>query len=851
MKKIHAIPAAAALLLAPCLRAQDTEWENPVSGDFNNAAYWTAGAPGASVNAVIRRPGDYAISLGADAEAFRLLMNPAPGAGGNVTLDFSNGGRLALKNTGNDTFQISDMRVTLLGGVLETTAGQVILLGAEGGYDGGALVVGAGGELLTRNSAQVGRFGHGNTLKVVDGGRWISDAQSAILGSHGSHDNVIEVQGADALGKRSKAVFYEFNVNENGADNAVVVGGGGEFAVARRLNIDAGVEGTTLRVSGSNAVTGVRSRVEAGSLVMGGNNTVFTIEDGAEMVVLGNDWSSTSGDWYPSRSNIISVTDAALEIRSANPDPNSDQNLFRIGRNGAGHKLLLNHSRALVTAPLCVGYENGAGADCSVIVENGGSLVCSNSMALSSNGNTLRVSGPGARAEMRTLSVQGSDNTVIVEDGAALAIRSLAHDAFGMGNDPSFTNNLVLVTNAVFDARIADGNHRFRLGNAGGGNAFKAYDSGLVIDAEIWIGVADNPVGRDNLFLLDNCALTSTADWLQIHLNSGTNNAFVARNGSVVGPVYGLQMNGGFNNSLVVSNSVFNMFSPLGINGVNNRVEVVDSVFTCAGWWRSAGANGTFSAKGPDTRVTVDQNINLGWWDNGDGTNRVEVVDGAKFECRGDVTIGDAPSGGFGVLARGEGSAFSTGHLIVGTGRDDNSGCAVEAADGASVIVRASCGVGGGGTRPDAGHAVFVDNASLAVATNLNIEAGALRVRGRSRVVAGNEFQLRYNGALACEIDAGGFTPLEFHEWARANGWEAGCALRIDGTGYQKAGFSGWVVLATNTVAYADFNTGGRRFDPANITFLHEGWKPSHYEEYEHYIRAYIPSVRRTLFMVK
>ncbi len=270
--------AASLAFLLPSARAATSQWTGAVDSDWNNAGNWNPGVPMSADEALLLTGGTYAISLSADAAAFRLLSytgdvtvqagshNLVLGSGefsglgvgsGRLTLDGGNisNGQLTLgystdfnelqfqnganwqttTNFLNVGYNGNQTKMTVASGSRVELAGASTVFyisgmtGATGGQNNGVVVTGSS-SLLGLNVAQAfiggGSQASGSYLTVTDGGRVEMGAGLFVVGGNGSSGATLEVSGAGS--SFFKAAGEDLRIANFGgeSDNQVVVNAG-------------------------------------------------------------------------------------------------------------------------------------------------------------------------------------------------------------------------------------------------------------------------------------------------------------------------------------------------------------------------------------------------------------------------------------------------------------------------------------------------------------------------------------------------------------------------------------------------------------------------------------------------
>ena len=561
----------------------------------------------------------------------------------------------------------------------------------------------------------------------------------------------------------------------------------------------------------------------------------------------------------------------------------SDIRVNRVGQGGSSHG-----NAVIVTGPgslfsgnamLVIGQD---GYDNSLLVHNGGVLIASNGVHVgtggASHGNTAVVKGPAASGGKLPVffgrtdpndttfalsaGINGSHNGIFIDGCDAWVKGTHAGVAVGKSWDAGSggDGNLLSISNSVVNIANDVGNGWSYVGGKGDGNTMRVANSVVTNNNEMTIG--NDSAGNGNSLVIENSAWVQKERGFTVG-GTGTNNTLVINDSTfVVADRVNWVVGGNAPGSVMrVANSTFSVTNEASFfvgypAGNHGRAEFVDSIFNakCPNFEvaRQGWCN-TLSFSGPKTRATLDNGIQV--WNY---SNHVEVVNGAWLTAWGLEIRGAGSSGLVSGSPGGVPSTLEVGGLFVADNDENamNYPSRMDVMDGAKVIITGPpesrpCRIGPPNGMTDdniesLGNVVCVDNATLTTRGPLDVRASTLHVKGMSEVsVTGQNLSLQHFAVLECTLGAEGFNPLEI-AWGWNIDQDHPPKLVVNGEAFQKAGGRGWVVLATN-VAYQASN----RFEPQNVFLNYEGAKPGDFEENPYFIRVHIPSVRRTLFIVK
>ena len=669
--------------------------------------------------------------------------------------------------------------------------------------------------------------------------------------------------GSYAVSLNSAATNKTLNMSlPPGTPNNIALNfsGGGCYTLGEGLilnNANATLTGGTLdaTMAGNDwydiALNGVGSSDNNGSLVIGNGGKLIT-RPGASGVyqtffmTIGRAGSNNKvvvqngGKWIQNIFNLVIGVDSSASENSLVVTGPGSSVMFPLPSSARHHE-----------SALLLGNEGFAN---SVLVENGGTLVSSNGVTLgrhgSSSNNIVRVTGEGSRLEtsravwddMPPLLVgfNGGNNEVHIEDNAHLRVEGL-HGLVYMGRESNSDNNLLSISNSVFECYGVPGhNWWFSVGWHGSHNTLKLQDSSMVTtNCQFLLGNG----GTGNKAILENSHWIHSGHYLCVGVNGSDSSLLL--NGSSVTNLHSNTYLGHephcAGSRIIASNSTFYANQFVFVNGTGGRAEFADSTFVIpptGARWQTSGANNMIVAAGSRTDFTMpDFNLGRG----GAGHNRLEVTDGARFNL-GSMLVGSNQSSHNNVLIKGNGSRVDTYEITIAPnwGGDGSNFNRVEIADGGCFESTYIFFIG---TDPlSTGNELVVDNATLTAKWNgiRMYNEGKLHVKGKSDVTIEN-FWVYGGSTLEFTLGKDGFNPVVFN-----GGWQYGqdeaINLTVNAREFQKNGGRGWVTLFTNVSAVA---TG--KFDHGAVT-LPDG---AYLDEQPTYTAVFIPSVRRTLFLVK
>jgi T5SS/PEP-CTERM-associated repeat protein len=285
--------ALACALLAvspPAVAQMQTHWVDG-TGDWFNAANWSAGVPNSNITAKINNGGT--AQIGATGAAASDL---------NLGVDTAHSGTVAVDGSGElSVGAISGLGVNGTGTLNVTNGGAVsspsyTWIGVNAGSVGNVTVDGAGSTLTVTNELKVGFFGTG-TLSIanggtVSGGRRASGAP-AVVGDYGGSQGTVTVDGT---GSRWTSGFVQ--VGRAAPGTLSITNGGTVFSSGCRIAGGPGVQGGVI-------VDGLSSTWIVGSELLIGDDGTATVQ-----ITNGGAVSSFYDSWIafePNSSGMVTV----------------------------------------------------------------------------------------------------------------------------------------------------------------------------------------------------------------------------------------------------------------------------------------------------------------------------------------------------------------------------------------------------------------------------------------------------------------------------------------------------------------------------------------------------------------
>lgn len=249
----------------PWVSAADTSW-TAGSGNFTNAANWSAGVPDAGINANFTSASSYTVSFTSEAISSNAYFNPASGV---VTLDL---GANAWKVPG--LFLIGSNASANSTVVMSNGALVVTNAAKSGDFTVGRFGTGAftmnGGTVLSDYGA-VGFTGNGNTILLSGSGTVWSNSVQYTVGYYGNNSRLV-VSNQAALVAGSGIL----RIGHFSKGNVLVVADGGVVKSATTyLSQDGASSGNSVLITGSNSFWNNSDSFLVG-VNGGGNSTVVS-----------------------------------------------------------------------------------------------------------------------------------------------------------------------------------------------------------------------------------------------------------------------------------------------------------------------------------------------------------------------------------------------------------------------------------------------------------------------------------------------------------------------------------------------------------------------------------------------
>lgn len=504
-----------------------------------------------------------------------LAMGTTEAASGNSLVVAGVGSSVVLSNFSGHDLRVGDSSagnqlIVKEGGSVIMGSGNDITVGNTATASNNVVLITGSGSAVTNQNFTLGRLSTGNSLTVADGGRLVAtnlvNNGLMISGTNGVSNSAL------VTGSGSQAILNAVSVGDSGIGQLVVSNGGSFSSTSLQIGSQAGSDGSSMLVTGTNSVvTASSSGLTVGNF--SGGNTA-TVRDGA---VLNISNSSTSvGGRTNSHGNSVTVDNATLVGGQFTVGTLGRSNSLVVTNGGqvslvggssqisvgssftntaSGNSVLVTGSNSSVIAANAV--IGGRSASNSLTVENGAFVGLTNLSALftvgdsnSSAANSLVVTGPGSTFSNRSyagaIGRDGSGNSLLVSNGATF----ISMSNLTVGSQSPASNNSAVVTGSGSLLSVAG---TFAIGQSGANNR-------LVVSNEARVSGNNFNIGSFNH---NNSALVT---------GSGTvlSNAGLTRVGGSVGTTT--------NNSLTVAeNAVFHSGS-LTI-GTSNTASTYGSVW--------------------------------------------------------------------------------------------------------------------------------------------------------------------------------------------------------------------------------------------------------------------------------
>ena len=487
-------------------------------------------------------------------------------AGGNLTI-----GEDGIVNNSTSTQTVA---INLTLGADQTFAANTANLVVSGNISGNASLTKAGNETLTFAGANT-YTGETNidagTLAIASGGSLTGT--SKILIGNSSSGNTMSVLGSVSTGNLT------LSEHVGSDDNTLTVGGGSNPAsltVGNLINVGFGGEGNLLEILGNGTVT-------AASTWIGGYGDNNTLE------VTGGVLNSTSDVvvGYFADDNDLNITaggNATVGSVTVGLDAASSNNTILVSGTGS----------ALNTAGLI--YLGESGSSNSLVIKNGGKVVSQNADAVigfnaGSNGNALSINGSGSQfTNNGTLYVGkgGSENTLAIDNGGSLITRNgrIGHDATSSNNTATISGTGSTWTNTG----------TLRVGSAGSNNTL-AVTSGANVTVAGNTFIGHGAASANNLLSVEGAGSTFKGGNLTVGLDGSSSNLTVSNGGNVsLAGALAIGYNAASSNNTATVSGAGSVLSAQNIQiggGADNKLVVSDSGTVSAANIYFNGANAT------------------------------------------------------------------------------------------------------------------------------------------------------------------------------------------------------------------------------------------------------------------
>ncbi len=420
---------------------QDANWSTRNSSNTNwatslDGATDTQVKPGATTDVIFSATGaiNKATTLDATFTVKSLTVNDTISISGSNTL-----------NVTGDT-RVDNGTLTLNAGT--TLAGVNNFIGTTVGSTGSVIVTGADARWTGTADLNVGFEGGSTSLSVENGGV-VSANYTKIGGYVSSTSNTVTVTGAGSQLNNTTDLL----VGYGGNGNSLTLSNGGTATNANgfigfRFDENSSSNNNTVTVTGAGSLW-----TNTGVLYVGeyGTGNSLALADGGQVNVTTSGKDVVVGDKVGSTGNSVTITGAHSTL--------SNSGTFYLGKSGGSNNLSVLASGTMLTANVRIGGDatsnnntatvNGAqsvwnasgsqfrigsgGSSNTLNITGGGVVNVTTGLTLisrdvGSNNNTVKISGTDSRLTTVNLTIgrSGTGNTLIVSDGGALTLTSLA-----------------------------------------------------------------------------------------------------------------------------------------------------------------------------------------------------------------------------------------------------------------------------------------------------------------------------------------------------------------------------------------------------------------------------------------
>ncbi|MDF7801031.1 autotransporter domain-containing protein [Pontiellaceae bacterium B1224] len=414
------------------------------------------------------------------------------------------------ENSSGSLVKISDGATLISANASIGKSGVLNIEGPATSPDGNTVVVqGSGSVWSNQNGIVVGTFGNNNAVRILDGGKVYSESGTIgalpVPGVGVGSENQVLVAGIDSEWNLSGNLV----VGESGAGNSLVVTNGGR--VVNQIGMVGRKEGgdeNYVLVSGNGSVWKNEQALYLGSTESQLSNTSFsnfgesgrnnslTVEDGG-VVLVGDVDTNNLPDLGTVGGIVVGDTTGAAEMVVANESSVTVPNAYiGLGEGESGSVRIMDSNTVWDAERIFVGY-HGSGNRLEILdgalVDAGNELEIGKFQSSSNNLVTVAGADTGLDVAFLTVGLSGSDNTLIITNGATVS--SVVVEVGGRR-----TGNEAVITGV--DTRLSC-NGLFIGGYAASDNSMHILDGAKVSSTFAGITVSPNsavgPLGSNNL----------------------------------------------------------------------------------------------------------------------------------------------------------------------------------------------------------------------------------------------------------------------------------------------------------------------------------------------------------------
>jgi T5SS/PEP-CTERM-associated repeat protein len=404
--------------------------------------------------------------------------------------------------------------LTISGGGVLTNVGKSYI-GSNGTAGANwAVVTGPNSAWYSSNNLQVGNYGAGNSLLITNGG--LVRNQVGFVGMY-SNANSVVVTDPNSAWRNGGSIY----VGYQGAENRVRVANGGLltstnlFGNGSVIGYDTGGDSNSVAVDGAGSIWSNVGTLYIGDVGNASWNSLLVTNGGA--MRNSNTAYVSSSATSSNNSVIVTGTGSVWSVGF----------VLYLGRSGSGNSMSV-----------------ADGGVISVVdtLYLGDAATCSN--------NVITVAGAGSVLSNKTLYVgnSGVGNLLMISNGGKV-YSSMTLGSGVLGSSATGLRNSAIITGADSAWYVSN----LTVGFAGGGNTLSILDGGAVSSINGTLGRSGTS-GTNNWVIVSGAGSTwSNSGSLVVGSASSRNTVLVTNGGSVSCGVGLIGVNGGINNSVIVT----------------------------------------------------------------------------------------------------------------------------------------------------------------------------------------------------------------------------------------------------------------------------------------------------------